>query len=61
MKKVLKEIQNGKFAKEWMKENKKGKKRFNRYRKDGQGHKIEAVGNKLRKMMPWIEKNKIVK
>ena len=61
MKKILKEIQSGKFAKEWMKENKEGGKKFNRYRKLGQNHKIEAVGNQLRKMMPWIEKNKIVK
>jgi len=61
MKKILKEIQSGKFAKEWMKENKEGGKKFNRYRKLGQNHKIESVGNQLRKMMPWIEKNKIVK
>ena len=60
MKKILKEIQSGKFAKEWMKENKKGRKKFNKYRKLGQNHKIEAVGKNLRKMMPWIEKNKIV-
>lgn len=61
MKKILKEIQSGKFAKEWMNENKKGRKKFNKYRKLGQNHKIEAVGNHLRKMMPWIQKNKIVR
>ncbi len=61
MKKVLKEIQSGKFAKEWIKENKTGRKKFNKFRKEGQNHKIEAVGKKLRKMMPWIEKNKIVR
>jgi ketol-acid reductoisomerase len=61
MKKILKEIQSGKFAKEWMKENKKGRKKFNKYRILGKNHKIESVGNKLRKMMPWIEKNKIVR
>tara|TARA_B100001029_G_scaffold169542_1_gene164547 strand:- start:33 stop:1040 length:1008 start_codon:yes stop_codon:yes gene_type:complete len=60
MKKILKEIQTGKFAKEWMKENKKGRKKFNKYRKLGKNHKIEQIGSKLRKMMPWIEKNKIV-
>ena len=38
-----------------------GGKKFNRYRKLGQNHKIESVGNQLRKMMPWIEKNKIVR
>ena len=61
MKKILKEIQSGKFAKEWMKENKKGGKKFKQYRKLGQKHQIELVGNKLRKMMPWIGKNKIVR
>ncbi len=61
MKKILKEIQSGKFAKEWMKENKEGRKKFNRYRKLGQNHKIESFGNQLRKMMPWIEKNKIIR
>ena len=45
----------------WIKENKKGRKKFNKYRKLGQNHKIESVGNSLRKMMPWIEKNKIIR
>ena len=61
MRKILKEIQNGKFAKEWMKENKKGRKKFNKFRNLGQNHEIESVGIKLRKMMPWIAKNKIVR
>ena len=61
MKKILKEIQSGKFAKEWIKENTKGRKKFNKYRKLGQNHKIEVTGSKLRKMMPWIAKNKIVR
>ena len=61
MKKILKEIQSGKFAKEWMKENKEGRKKFKKYRKLGQNHEIESIGNKLRKMMPWIGKNKIVR
>ena len=60
MKKILKEIQSGKFAKEWIRENQQGRKKFNKYRKLGQNHKIESVGKKLRKMMPWIAKNKIV-
>ena len=60
MNKILKEIQSGKFAKEWIRENKQGRKKFNKYRKLGQNHKIESVGKKLRKMMPWIAKNKIV-
>ena len=61
MRKILKEIQNGKFAKEWIKENKKGRKKFNKFRNLGQNHEIESVGIKLRKMMPWIAKNKIVR
>ena len=61
MKKILKEIQSGKFAKEWIKENTKGRKKFNKYRKLGQNHQIEVTGRKLRKMMPWIAKNKIVR
>ena len=61
MKKILKEIQSGKFAKEWINESRKGGKNFNKLRKVGRNHKIEKVGAQLRKMMPWIEKNKIVK
>ena len=61
MKKILKEIQSGKFAKEWIKENTKGRKKFNKYRKLGQNHQIEVTGRKLRKMMPWIAKNKIIR
>ena len=44
-----------------MKENKEGRKKFNKYRNLGHNHKIESVGNQLRKMMPWIEKNKIIR
>lgn len=54
MAKMLKEVQNGKFAKEWMDENKKGRPSFNKARKEADEHPIEKVGEKLRKMMPWI-------
>ncbi len=54
MRKILKEIQTGKFAREWMEENKKGRKRFNQYRKESAAHPIEKVGAKLRRMMSWM-------
>ncbi|HNV24167.1 MAG TPA: ketol-acid reductoisomerase [Candidatus Omnitrophota bacterium] len=55
MKKILKEVQNGKFAREWIRENKKGRPNFNKYREESAKHPIEEVGAKLRKMMPWME------
>jgi len=56
MRKILKEIQTGKFAKEWMDENKNGRKNFTRYRKESKQHRIEKIGNKLRGMMSWMKK-----
>ena len=56
MKKILKEIQSGKFAREWMKENKNGRPDFNKYREDAKNHPVEKVGNELRAMMPWMKK-----
>ena len=60
MKKVLAEIQNGTFAKNWMAENRKGRKDFLRMRESGAAHQLEKVGEKLRAMMPWIAKNRLV-
>lgn len=56
MKKILKEVQTGKFAREWMRENKKGRPNFNKYREESKNHKVEEVGAKLREMMPWMKK-----
>ncbi len=56
MKKMLKEIQSGKFAKEWIRENELGRPNFNKLLKKGDGHPIEKVGNQLREMMPWMHK-----
>jgi ketol-acid reductoisomerase len=56
MQKILKEIQSGKFAREWMRENKKGRPNFNQYRVDSDKHQIEEVGKRLRGMMSWIKK-----
>lgn len=60
MKKILREIQTGEFAKEWMLENKANKPRFNALTRLGQEHPIEKVGAKLRAMMPWLSAKKIV-
>jgi len=54
MKKVLEDIQSGKFAKEWLEENANGRPRYNEYKKREQEHQIEKVGAELRKMMPFI-------
>lgn len=57
MKKILKEIQSGKFAREWIRENKKGRPNFNKFRQESQNHPIEKVGEELRQMMPWMRKS----
>lgn len=60
MKKILHEIQTGQFAKEFILENQAGGASFKALRRRGQEHPIEQVGAKLRAMMPWIGKNKLV-
>jgi ketol-acid reductoisomerase len=55
MKKILKEVQKGKFAREWIKENEAGRPNFNRLLQEGDSHPIEEVGKKLREMMPWMK------
>lgn len=54
MQKMLKQIVSGKFAREWINENKTGRKNFDRLLKEGANHPIEKVGEELRKMMPWM-------
>lgn len=56
MGKLLGDVQSGKFAREWIRENKKGRPNFNKWRQEGQEHKIEEVGQQLRAMMPWMKK-----
>jgi len=56
MKKVLTEIQNGEFAKDWLIENQVGRPYFRAMRNKEANFLIEKVGKKLRSMMPWIEK-----
>jgi len=60
MKEILRDIQSGKFAKQWMDENKNGQKNFLKMRKELADHPIEKIGKKLRALMPWIGKNKLV-
>jgi ketol-acid reductoisomerase len=56
MKKILKEIQNGQFAKEWVLENKANRPVFNAFKNCSRNHQIEKIGLELRKMMSWLKK-----
>lgn len=58
MKRVLAEIQDGTFAKNWMEEHRQGRPNFTAMRSAGAAHPIEAVGKELRAMMPWISAGK---
>ncbi|MBI2383878.1 MAG: ketol-acid reductoisomerase [Gammaproteobacteria bacterium] len=60
MKRILKEIQTGQFAREFVLENQAGQPVLKAQRRIGAEHAIEQVGAKLRSMMPWIAKNKLV-
>ncbi len=60
MQKILDEIQSGKFAKEWILECRANKPEFNALTKRGENHPIEEVGARLRAMMPWLKKGKLV-
>ena len=60
MRKILKEIQSGQFAREWMDENRSGRKNFLAMREAGRDSKIEVVGAELRKMMTFLKKKKEV-
>ena len=57
MKNVLKDIQQGKFAKEWLLENQIGRPYFNAVKRDEANSQIENVGQELRNMMPWTKNN----
>jgi ketol-acid reductoisomerase len=58
MKKILSEIQSGEFAREWIAENKSGRKKFLAMREAGNTSKIETVGGELRQMMTFLKKRK---
>lgn len=54
MKKILKEVQSGSFAEEWIKENRDGRPNYNKITEEEKNHQIEKVGEELRGMMPWM-------
>jgi len=55
MKAVLKEVQDGTFAREWIRENEEGQKELNKLREKTRSHPVEKVGSGLRKMMAWVK------
>jgi ketol-acid reductoisomerase len=60
MKQILTDIQSGKFANEWMEEHRVGQPHFRELRKEAETHPIEAVGTRLRGMMPWLGSDRLV-
>jgi ketol-acid reductoisomerase len=58
MRRILEEVQNGSFAREWLDENRAGRPNFERLRQQDREHLIEQVGKGLRAMMPWAEEGK---
>ena len=60
MRQILDEIQSGEFAREWLLECSVNKPVFNALTRRGEGHPIEEVGKRLREMMPWMKKKKLV-
>jgi ketol-acid reductoisomerase len=58
MKKILAEVQDGSFAKQWIKENENGRPNFNRMREADQNHLVEKVGSELREKMLWRKESK---
>jgi ketol-acid reductoisomerase len=60
MKRILEEIQSGSFAKEWMLENQANRPVFNALTRRGEEHPIEEIGRRLRALMPWMSKGRLV-
>jgi ketol-acid reductoisomerase len=60
MKGLLAEIQSGAFARDWMKESRDGRVRFEKLNADAREHPIEKVGSRLRAMMPWLSAGRLV-
>jgi ketol-acid reductoisomerase len=60
MKNILADIQSGKFVKDWMLENKVNQTSFKAMRNKLAAHPAEAIGAKLREMMPWIKERALV-
>jgi len=60
MRKILKDIQTGAYAQEFLLENQTGATKLNAMRRIGREHPIEVVGARLREMMPWLKKGRLV-
>jgi len=60
MKEILREIQTGQFAKEFILENRVGRPSFDALRREAAAHQLEQVGAKLRGLMPWLAENRLV-
>ena len=60
MRKILQEIQSGRFAREWILENQANRPVYNALLKKGEEHPVEEIGRKLRGMMPWLQKDTLV-
>ena len=60
MREILDEIQSGRFAREWVLENQAGQPSLKAMRRRAAEHDVEAVGERLRAMMPWIAENRLV-
>ncbi len=60
MKEILREIQSGAFAKEFILENRSGSVQFRALRKQGEGHPMEEIGARLRNLMPWLKEQRLV-
>jgi ketol-acid reductoisomerase len=60
MRKILKDIQSGEFAKEWVEENESGRPNYTRLLKEGETHPIEDIGETLRSMMTPLFRKKLV-
>jgi ketol-acid reductoisomerase len=60
MREILEEIQSGRFAKEFILENRSGGAQFEALRKRGRAHPMEEVGARLRNLMPWLKENRLV-
>jgi ketol-acid reductoisomerase len=59
MKRILKEVQDGTFAREWISEAKSGGANFKAMKQRDKNHEVEVVGRRLRKLMPWINAKEV--
>jgi ketol-acid reductoisomerase len=57
MKRILREVQQGKFARQWIRENRTGRRKYTRLLKKDLAHPIEKVGGQLRARMPWLDES----